>query len=302
MAFINICHRCKAAVEPDYDALYHKAYVCPRCHKPFTDTYAINSEEWKKWSEEKRNEYIQASIQGRKKEFFEKYPVIVDKEKQKKDEKKSRRLVALPLILGIVCLPIMPLLSIVFFAIFIFFICIRVSVKKDLGINYEMNEIVRYDATTYTVHLFRRDRRLADYFKIKDDQNIHIKYEPEKLHIGAVSVGGVTTGGAYTTGGYNYIAGTTKSGFAKLEYKDKNVLYIQLNDELYEQAKASPVSEYLDHKTKRLCVFGREELTEAEQKQMITNYKTTGFVGNFDKLKATFTQCRQIVAWMCGDQ
>ncbi len=302
MAFINICHHCKKAVEPSYDATFHKAYVCPYCRKPFTDTYAIISKEWEKWSEEKRQEYIQASLNGTKKEFFEKYPVIVDKAEQKKSEKKSRLLLAVPLILGIVCLPIMPLLSVIFFALFIFFMCIRISVKKDLGVNYELNEIIRYDATTYTIHLFKRDHRIADYVKIKDARNIHIKYEPKKLHIGAVSVGGVTTGGAYTTGGYNYVSGTTKSGFAQLEYKGNIVHYIQLNKDLYNQAKNSPVAEYLNHDTKQIRAHGNGEFTQADIEKMLTNYATTGFTGNFDQTKATFAQCEQIVAWMCGDQ
>ena len=302
MAFINICHRCKAAVEPDYDATYHKAYVCPRCRKPFTDTYAIFSKEWEKWSEEKRQEYIQASLNGTKKEFFEKYPVTVDKAAQKKTRFGFFAFMAVCLVIGLLCLPVVPIVSIACFAIIVFLACMVFSAKKDHGINYEMNEIIRYDAETYTLHLFKRDRRIADYVQIKDDQNIHVKYEPEKLHIGAVTVGGVTTGGAYTTGGYHYVAGPSKSGFAKLEYKGNRVLYIQLNNELCKQAQKSPIVEYLDHNTKKIFAFGTGELTDSDLKQMITNYKTTGFGGNFDQTKATFAQCEQIVAWMCGDQ
>lgn len=302
MAFINICHHCKTAVEPDYDAVYHKAYICPRCRKPFTDTYAIFSKEWEKWSEEKRQEYIQASLNGTKKEFFEKYPVTVDKGAQKKARFGLFALMAVCLVVGLLCLPVVPIVSIACLAIIIFFTCMIFSAKKDHGINYEMNEIVRYDATTHTIHLFKRDRRLADYFKIKDDHNIHVKYEPEKLHIGAVTVGGVTTGGTYTTGDYNYIAGTSKSGFAQLEYKGNIVFYIQLNKDLYNQAKKSAIVEYLNHDTKQIRVCGNGEFTQADIEKMITNYKTTGFGGNFDQTKATFAQCEQIVAWMCGDQ
>lgn len=80
------------------------------------------------------------------------------------------------------------------------------------------------------------------------------------------------------------------------------MLYIQLNNELYKQAKKSPIAQYLDHKAKKIFAFGRGELTDSDLKQMITNYKTTGFGGNFDQTKATFAQCERIVAWMCGDQ
>lgn len=302
MAFINICHRCRDAVESVYDATYHKAYVCPRCRKPFTDTYAIFSNEWEKWSAEKRQEYIQASLNGTKSEFFKKYPVTVDKAAQKKARLGLFAFMAVCLVVGLLCLSVAPVVSIACLAIIIFLTCMIFSAKKDHGINYEMNEIVRYDAATHTLHLFRRDRRIADYLKIKDALNYHVEYEPEQLHIGAVTVGGVTTGGTYTTGGYNYIAGTSKSGFAQLEYKGNIVFYIQLTEQLYNQAKNSPIAIYLNHATKQISVCGNGEFTQADIEKMITNYRTTGFAGNFDQAKATFAQCNLIAAWVCGNQ
>lgn len=44
-------------------------------------------------------------------------------------------------------------------------------------------------------------------------------YDPEKIHIGAVSVGGVTTGGVYKTGG-NYYSKSYSSDRCKLIYQE----------------------------------------------------------------------------------
>lgn len=301
MAFINICHHCKAAVEAEYDTSYYKAYVCPRCHKPFTDTYGVFSKEWKKWSEEKKQEYIQASLTGTKKEFFEKYPVSVDKSTQIKTRILLFAFMAACLAIGLLCWSAVPVISVACFVLDIVLVCIIFSARKDHGINYEMNEILRYDADSHTLHIYRRDRRIADYVDIKDDRNVHIKHEPQKLHIGAVRVGNVTTGGAYTTGGYNYISGTTKSGFARLEYKGNIVCYIQLHRDLYDQAKESKIAEYLNHNTKQIRAIGNGVFTQEDVAQMFANYAATGFTGNFDQTKATFAQCALILAWMCGD-
>ncbi len=167
--------------------------------------------------------------------------------------------------------------------------------------NAQMSTInlMSYDEKTGTLTVSKRDVKIAKALKIIDAKNYTIKYEPEKLHIGAVTVGGVTTGGTYTTGGYNYIADSQKNGLCRLEYLEKVVNQIQLSDELYQQAQKSDIAPFLNS-AKQIEVKKFVQMSEKELQSAINNMKTTGYAGNnfANKGLPTKEKCIMIMDWL----
>lgn len=160
--------------------------------------------------------------------------------------------------------------------------------------------LISYDGE-FTATLIDRSPQIADIIKIVDDHNYTIKYEPEKLHVGAVSVGGVTTGGAYTTGGYNYVSGSSKSGYCNLEYAGNMVTKIKLTSEQFDKAKKSVIAPYLNEKEKQIDVHTPVQYTEMEAKMILIGIKTTGSIGNAAKKGyPSREKCEQILGWLCG--
>ena len=160
--------------------------------------------------------------------------------------------------------------------------------------------LITYDESELTATLISRDPKIADIIKIVDDRNYTIKYEPKKLHVGAVSVGGITTGGTYTTGGYNYVSGSSKSGYCNLEYAGRMITHIQLTSEQYNKAKNSIIAPYLNEKWKQIDVHAPVHYTEIEAQMVLNSIKTTGFAGNNKKGYPSREKCEQILGWLCG--
>lgn len=119
----------------------------------------------------------------------------------------------------------------------------------ELRASGKVASFVSFDYNSEILTVSKRDPEIAKSIKIVNDKDVTIDYEPEKLHIGAVTVGGVTTGGTYTTGGYHYISSIKDNGKCSLEYCDNLIKKIQLSKDLYEQAKTSDIAEYLDKET-----------------------------------------------------
>lgn len=158
---------------------------------------------------------------------------------------------------------------------------------------------ISYDKDTYTLTLIKRDPLISKAVKIADARDYSIKYEPEKIHIGAVTVGGVTTGGAYTTGGYNYVAGSHKNGLCKLYYLDQLISKIQLSDELYAQAQNSDIAPFLNEEM-QIEVISYIPISEDAAQSVIDNIKSTGFAGNefLNNGLPTKEKCVRIMNWM----
>lgn len=110
----------------------------------------------------------------------------------------------------------------------------------------ELEKYATFYEYDHSLVLHQRSPELAKYIKIKERIKYDISYEPEKLHIGSVTVGGVTTGGTYKTGGYNYISGEHKTGLYRLEYFDNTIWKIKFDDAMYQEVIQSPIKQYLD--------------------------------------------------------
>ena len=215
------------------------------------------------------------------------------------------------LLAGIVCSIlacfIVPSGTFAFILMLVGVVCLFIVIKwADTGEVIEKSnaqtataKFISYSKDTYTLTLIKRDPLIAKAVKITDARDYSIKYEPEKIHIGAVTVGGVTTGGAYTTGGYNYVAGSHKNGLCNLYYVDQLISKIQLSDELYEQAINSDIAPFVND-AKQIEVISSVPISEQEAQLAIDNMKSTGYAGNdfLNKGRPTKEKCVRIMNWM----
>ena len=187
---------------------------------------------------------------------------------------------------------------VVFFGLIFF--ALGMSIFKANGLVALEKEIV-YIKSLNTVVLKKRTPDVRKVISIVPAKDYTISHVPEELHYASVTVGGVTTGGTYTTGGYDNIS-SKKNGLYEMKYgKDNSVYKIDLSDELYTEAKNSPISQYLNT-MKQIVVESHDGLSEAESKSMLHNLETTGWVGNeYAKIgKPTKEKCQAILDWMCG--
>ena len=148
---------------------------------------------------------------------------------------------------------------------------------------------------TGTLYLTKRNSVIRTGFSIKEAQDIRMEHVPEELHIGAVTVGGVTTGGTYTTGGYDKYNGS-KNGMFCLKYEDKTVYKISLTSELYNKARKSSISKYLNNNGQIMVVDPKLNKYEKEIRNMEMQaglFKTYGFPSR--------TKCNEILDWICSD-
>lgn len=146
----------------------------------------------------------------------------------------------------------------------------------------ELDSLLSFDKETGVLTLHKRSPLVAKFINIRESNDVFVKYEPVKLHVGAATVGGVTTGGAFTTGGYNYIGAEKKNGLCTLEYgtNGDRIRKIQLSSEDFADAKQSIIADYLNSEKQQIDVIVDVVLDEWERKQALENYKTTGYVGN----------------------
>lgn len=146
----------------------------------------------------------------------------------------------------------------------------------------ELDSLGVFDDKTGIYTLYKHSPLLTNIIHITESKDFNIKYEPEKIHIGAATVGGVTTGGAYTTGGYNYIDQTKKNGLCSMVYGENQILIrkIKLSDADFEKAKKSMIKYYLNLDSHMIDVVVDVKLSQEEGQKMLENYKTQGYVGN----------------------
>lgn len=111
----------------------------------------------------------------------------------------------------------------------------------------QVKEIVSYE--NKTLRLKAQNKYLSDMIDIVAATTTTVYKNPEKIHVGAVTVGGVTTGGVYKTGGELYGKTVTAAGRYEILYDGKEVERIYLTDDLAQKAQASEIKEYCDGKS-----------------------------------------------------
>lgn len=210
------------------------------------------------------------------------------------------------LLAGIGCLFAACLVPVGALAVALFFICglclFLAFLWKKPGSTKETESafsITHFNNDTFTLTVTKRSPALTQVLQIKDAQNYTVKYKPEELHVGAVTVGGITTGGAYTTGGYHYVSNAQNNGLCNLYYLNEPISRIQLPPSLYEQAKSSDIAPYLNDKM-QIEVIADVPISQQETQAAINSMKATGFAGNsfINKGRPTKKKCLQIVGWL----
>jgi len=181
-----------------------------------------------------------------------------------------------------------------------------------------------------TMKLYKKSSSVKRYVKIRNHKNVAIGRTAEQVHVGAVSVGGVTSGGVYKTGNDLYVAESKKSGRYELAYvKDfhgfsrdyKKIDRIILTKELFQEAKDSYISEYLDETEKCILVndFRKVQVSNKLSYQAVMETvkisNSSGSAGlngiggasmKFqEKLNFAYPtkqKCLEILAWMAGEE
>lgn len=177
--------------------------------------------------------------------------------------------------------------------------------KKEIKTNEENATIISaisrrafYDDDSRTLVLNEIEPLLTQLITIKADRNMSVQHEPEKLHIGAVTVGNVTTGGSYKTGGYNYIKNEGKSGKYLMYFNGKQLQTIRLSNNLYQKAQHSPISAYLDHSKRVINVVDPVSMTNFES-EVAFKMLQSGYID--PKLKQgypSYDKCKRILEWI----
>lgn len=200
-------------------------------------------------------------------------------------------------------------IAVIFLIFSIVFMVVQISKaaedSKKTKINKKADELKSLATYEYdgTLKLWKRSPDLASIISIADDQNIVTAYNPEKLHVGAVSVGGVVSGGAFTTGGNHYIAHSEKSGKSKLVYGgDRRIINkIWLPAELFAQAEKSSIAQYLDKNKQQISVVDDVWLSQFDLMWKQANLQA-GNLGLTDAEKRgypTYEKCLAILNWIC---
>lgn len=170
----------------------------------------------------------------------------------------------------------------------------------------ELQSITSYDKDTKTLVVTKRSPILAKCIQIEKNKNYYVKYEPKKVHIGSATVGGVTTGGMYTTGGYNYVSHTENNGLCELVYGAARLRInsIQLLGYLFEEAKTSNISSYLNDYTKQIVVHEEIKLDRLDKEMLLNNLSTTGYVGNefANRGAPTLEKAMLIMDWLTEEE
>lgn len=122
----------------------------------------------------------------------------------------------------------------------------RLKLIKDMGV-YSVEQY------GFSIKVVARRREFKDVLKYKKHMVTSLKYNEEKIHIGAATVGGVTTGGIYKTGG-DYSDKQFWDGKYELVYrysddgkfiKEIPLKSIRLTSDLRKDAEKSSIAKYL---------------------------------------------------------
>ncbi len=137
-----------------------------------------------------------------------------------------------------------------------------------------------------------RSPQIKSFVKIVPVKEISVAHESEKLHYGSVTTGSATVGGTYTTGGYDYVKDVKKTGKYKLEtWRGGSIDTIQLNHDMYLQAKKSNIAEYLNDK-EQIVVVPPADLSD------VLIYKTQGRFST--ERYPDYEKCKKILDWISG--
>lgn len=142
-----------------------------------------------------------------------------------------------------------------------------------------------YNEKSNELTLKKRDYTNKKVLRVEEIWNHSINYEPEKLVYTGATVGGVHTGGVHKEGGYNYYSGTSTGQYQV--YYDNGDRY--------------------DTYTNR--ILGGVETVKLTDSQMIAQARANEFISKFlqgDTLVLGYrtgskSDCKKIVAWLCGE-
>lgn len=141
--------------------------------------------------------------------------------------------------------------------------------NRDVQIATDLSkEIVSLDGKI--LHVEKQCKHLRKLLAVKNHPVASVKYNEEKIHVGAVTVGGVTTGGAYKTGG-DYSVREFNSERCELVFQRSVGLNfdlettpieeIYLSRKLVEKAKGTPVEKYIAGSS--ICVMWKVKCSSA---------------------------------------
>ena len=167
-------------------------------------------------------------------------------------------------------------------------------------------EMEQYATCTNCEHktvllLKRRSSKFSKAIKIYDDKDAIIDYEPVRYIFTSATVGRITTGGIDKVGGNTYLAGTLENGKCRFEYLKRRIDAIQLTDELYEEAKKSKISKYLNDK-KQIVIDTGYDPALAVAIDMYDMSSPTGSLTLQALAKSgypTRKKCIEIIDWLC---
>lgn len=151
--------------------------------------------------------------------------------------------------------------------------------KKTTKVNLQYND------KTYELTLINRDLSNKKVLRAEEIWNHSINYEPEKLVYTGATVGGVHTGGVHKEGGYNYLSGTSTGQYQV--YYDNGDRYDTYTDR----------------------TLGGVEKVKLTNSQMIAQAKANEFISKYlqgDTLVLGYrtgskSDCKKIIAWLCGE-
>lgn len=187
------------------------------------------------------------------------------------------------------------------------FLCARKDIETTKSQQKELLKtilrgVATYDSNNRVLTLKKRGSSLTGALAIKDDKNYFISYKPEKYIYTSATVGGITTGGVTKTGGYNYISGSQKSGKYQILYYDDLVSRIALTEELFLQAKESPIAKYLDESTKEIVVIQPIQTSLVTKSLLASgNINAAMNLGMKESKEGypSYEKCTAILNWIC---
>ena len=181
------------------------------------------------------------------------------------------------------------------------------ELKKEVGSDY-------YSYYGGCLSLKKQHPRMAEYITLKAYNPSLYSTTPKRLVYTSATVGGITTGGFHTVGGdtVNISVSTDRIEMKfydifiymdEVEWKQGELERIDLTAELYEKAKKSKVSKYLDEKRK--CIIVKEEnkasyaaalLYRAGNTEASVNQFTMDNIDTYPDAE----KCNAIMEFICG--
>lgn len=171
----------------------------------------------------------------------------------------------------------------------------------------ELKEYAVYSNSFQTgkvLTLKSHSKELSSTFMMRNKEQVFFAYEPVRYIYTSATAGRITTGGIEKTGGHNSVVMKNATEKCQLLYFGKEIEYIVLSDELYEEAQQSKIKQYLDNDQKRIIIVDTKKLNTAGMAGAIlgTDNATTLNLYSYLSVEAsrTYRQCNEIIDWICG--